>query len=76
MLGSAVLSSLTELRARADNPIFVVSSGQLFNVPGVIKNDANKPEPAVTTRLDNIEQMMEAMSKSLKELKQNQSPAL
>ena len=68
VLATAVIGSIQELKGRVDNPTFVVSSGSLFQVPGVIK-DAVQVEPAVTARLDNIERMMETLSKGFKDLK-------
>ena len=67
VLGSNILNSIQELKSRADKPIFVVSSGCLFNVPGVIKDNINV-EPAVTARLEGIEKMVENLSKSFKEM--------
>ena len=68
ILGKAVLESLTELKSRTDNPVFVVTSANLFQVPGVIK-DAVEVEPAVTARLDNIEKMVESLTKGFSEMK-------
>ena len=78
ILATAVIGSLKELKEKADSPVFVVSSEQLFSVPGVLK-DTVKPEPAVTTRLDNIEKAMADVTKALSELKAarvEQFPAL
>ena len=47
---------------------YVVSSGNLFQVPGVIKDNVND-EPAVTARLDNIEKMVENLTKGFNEMK-------
>ena len=68
VLGNAMLESLQELKNREDNPVFVVTSEQLFNVPGVVKDNV-QTEPAVTARLDNIEQMVEALTKGFNEMK-------
>ena len=57
VLASAMLGSMQELKSRADNPVFVASSEQLFQVPGVVK-DSVQVEPAVTSRLDNMEKML------------------
>ena len=38
VLGTAMLDSLHKLKARTDNPVFVVSSEQLYQVPGVEKD--------------------------------------
>ena len=46
VLASAMLGSMQELNNRADNPVFVASSEQLFQVPGVVK-DSVQVEPAV-----------------------------
>ena len=78
VLGSNVLASLQELKSRTDRPVFVVSSTNLFQVPGVIK-DCVQAEPAVTARLDSIEKMVENLAKGFKEMKDakpNQWPTL
>ena len=78
VLGSNVLASLQELKSRKDRPVFVVSSTNLFQVPGVIK-DCVQAEPAVTARLDSIEKMVENLAKGFKEMKDakpNQWPTL
>ena len=49
-----------------------MSSANLFQVPGVIKDRVNA-EPAVTARLDNIEKMIENLSKGFNEIKSNQN---
>ena len=72
VLGSNLLASLQELKGRDDKPVFVVSSSSLFQVPGVIK-DTVHAEPAVTARLDNIERMVENLSKGFKEMKAGQA---
>ena len=48
--------------------MFVVTSSSLALVPGVVKNNV-RAEPAVSARLDNIEKMMEDLSKGLTEIK-------
>ena len=78
ILGIAVLGSLQELKNRTDNPVYIVTSSNLFQVPGVIK-DRVQAEPAVTARLDNIERMVETLTKGFKEMKDTKSaqwPAL
>ena len=78
VLSNAMLLSLAELKARADKPVFIVSSKNLSKVPGVVK-DCVQAEPAVTARLDNIEKMVEGLAKGFKDMKaanQNQWPAL
>ena len=78
VLGSAVLASLQELKSHADPPVFVVTSTSLAMVPGVIKSTV-KAEPAVASRLDNMEKIMEELSKGFKEIKSSQEtqwPAL
>ena len=78
ILGSNILASLQELKNVADPPAFVVTSTSLAFVPGVVKSNV-EAEPAVTARLDNIEKMMENLSKGFSELKKgqpNQWPAL
>ena len=72
VLAAAVIGSIQELKSRVDSPVFVVSSGSLFQVPGVLK-DAVEVEPAVTARLDNIEKMMETLNKGFKEIKEASS---
>ena len=55
-----------------------MTSTSLAFVPGVVKSNV-EAEPAVTARLDNIEKMMENLSKGFSELKKGQSnqwPAL
>ena len=55
-----------------------MTSSNLPQVPGVIK-DSVQAEPAVTARLDNIEKMVESLTKGFKEIKstkQNQWPAI
>ena len=68
VLGNAMIESLQELKSRKDNPVFVVTSEQLFQVPGVVK-DSIQAEPAVTARLDNIEKMVEGLTKGFNEMK-------
>ena len=78
ILASAVYSSIMELKGRDDKPNFVASSEGLFLVPGVLK-DTVRAEPAVTARLDNIEKVMEEITRALGELKAsrvNHFPAL
>ena len=78
VLGGHMLASLQELKSRADRPVFVVSSTNLFQVPGVIK-DCVHAEPVVTTRLDSIEKMVENLAKGFKDMKdakQIQCPTL
>ena len=72
VLGTAMHGSMQELKARTDNPVFVVSSEKLFQVPG-IKKDTVQAEPAVTSRLDNIEKMVETLIKGFSEMKASQS---
>ena len=71
VLGTAVLSSLQELKSHSDPPVFVVTSASLAMVPGVIKSNV-KADPAVATRLDNMERMLETLSKGMQEMKSNQ----
>ena len=71
VLGTAVLSSLQELKNHADPPVFVVTSASLGMVPGVVKSNL-KAEPAVASRLDNMEKMLETLSKGMQEMKDNQ----
>ena len=68
ILGNAMLESLKELKSREDKPVFVVTSEQLFQVPGVVKDNV-QAEPAVTARLDNIERMVESLTKGFNEIK-------
>jgi tetrahydromethanopterin S-methyltransferase subunit G len=68
VLSNAMLLSLDELKARVDKPVFIVSSTNLFKVPGVVK-DCVQAEPAVTSRLDNIEKMVESLAKGFKDMK-------
>ena len=78
VLGNALLHSLAELKARSDNPVFVVSSSDLPQVPGIVK-DCVQAEPTVTARLDNIEKMIDNLSKGFSDLKASkptQWPAL
>ena len=79
MLGIAVLSSLQELKNHADDPpVFVVTSASLAMVPGLVKSNL-KADPAVASRLDNMEKMLETLSKGMQEIKntqQTQWPAL
>ena len=35
VLGNAVLGSIQELKSRIDNPVYVVTTANLFQVPGV-----------------------------------------
>ena len=67
ILGIAVLANLLELKSKDDAPVFVVSAKNLANVPGVIKNNV-QAEPAVTSRLDNIEKLMEKLAKGMSEM--------
>ena len=71
VLGTAVLSSLQELKSHSDPPVFVVTSASLAMVPGVIKSNV-KADPAVATRLDNMERMLETLSQGMQEMKSNQ----
>ena len=78
VLGTALLASLDQLKSRTDHPVFCVTSSNLPNVPGAIK-DTVQAEPAVTARLDNIEKMVESLSKGFNEMKsakQSQWPAI
>ena len=78
VLGTAVLSSLQKLKNESDPPVFVVTSASLAMVPGVIKSNV-KADLAVTSRLGNMEKMLETLSKVMQELKSNQNtqwPAL
>ena len=78
VLGTAMLGSMQELKSRTDNPVYVVSSEQLYQVPGVVK-DSVQAEPAVTARLDNIEKMVETLTKGFNDMrasKVEQFPAL
>ena len=68
ILGSNLVASLQELKGKDDRPIFVVSSSNLYQVPGVIK-DTVQADPAVTARLSSIEKMVENLSKGFKEIK-------
>ena len=68
VLGKAMLTSLDVLKARADHPVFCATSSNLSNVPGVIK-DRVQAEPAVSARLDNIEKMVENLSKGFNEMR-------
>ena len=68
VLGSNLIGSLQELKNRADKPIFIVSSANLSQVPGVVKDNVGA-EPAVTARLDNIEKMVENLTKGFTEMK-------
>ena len=68
VLCNALLLSLGELKARSDCPVFVVTSANLSKVPGVIK-DTVKVEPAVTARLDNIEKMVENLTRDFSAIK-------
>ena len=68
VLGNALLLSMSELKARGDRPVYVVSSSSLAQVPGVVK-DSVKAEPVVTARLDNIEKMIENLTKDFSDLK-------
>ena len=68
VLGNAMIESLQELKSRKDNPVFVVTSEQLFQVPGVVKDNV-QTEPAVTARLDNIEKMVETLTKGFNDMK-------
>ena len=68
VLCNALLLSLGELKARSDCPVFVVTSANLSKVPGVIK-DTMKVEPAVTARLDNIEKMVENLTRDFSVMK-------
>jgi hypothetical protein len=65
-LGIAVLCGLQELKSGADPPVYVVSTSNLFQVPGVIRVNV---EPAVTARLDNIEKMVQSLTKGFKTMK-------
>ena len=71
ILGTAVIEALHELKGLAEPPVFVVTSTSLTMVPGVVKNNI-QAEPAVTARLDNIEKMMEMLSKGFNEMKNDQ----
>ena len=73
VLSNAMLISLAELKSRADRPVYVVSSSNLAQVPGTVK-DCVQAEPAVTARLDNIERMIENLNKGLNDL-QTSKPA-
>ena len=78
VLANTLLASLDELKGRSDHPVFCVTSSNLANVPGIVK-DRIKAEPAVTARLDNIEKMVESLSRGFAEIKSskiNQWPAL
>ena len=68
VLSNAMLLSLSDLKAREDRPVYIVSSSNLFQVPGVIK-DSVHAEPAVTARLDNIEKMVENLAKGFNDMK-------
>ena len=71
VLGKAVLASMGELKTKDDPPVYYVTSATLSKVPGAIK-DTVQAEPAVTARLDNIEKMMEQLSKGLDEIKSDE----
>ena len=71
ILGTAVIAALQEFKSLAEPPVFVVTSTSLAMVPGVVKNNI-QAEPAVTARLDNIEKMMEMLSKGFNEMKNDQ----
>ena len=62
IIGNNLLGSLHELKSRTDKPVYVVPSDDLFQVPGVVK-DRVQAEPAETARLDNIENMVESLTK-------------
>ena len=72
VLGNNLIGALLDLKNRTNKPVFVVSSANLFQVPGVIKDRVNA-EPAVTARLDNIEKMIENLSKGFNEIKSNRN---
>ena len=72
VLGNNLIGALQDLKNREDKPFFVVSSANLFQVPGVTKDRVNA-EPAVTARLDNIEKMIENLSKGFNEMKSNKN---
>ena len=72
ILGAASLGSLLDLKSRTDRPVFVVSSINLSQVPGVIKDNV-QAEPVVTARIDNIEKMVENLAKGFKEMKSSQA---
>ena len=59
---------MQELKKRADHPVYIVTSSNLYQVPGVIKYSV-QAEPAVTARLDNIEKMVEKLATGSKEIK-------
>jgi hypothetical protein len=71
LLGFAVLSSLQELKNLAEPPVFVVTSASLAMVPGVVKSNL-KADPAVASRHDNMEKMLETLSKGFQEMKNEQ----
>ena len=74
ILGTAVISSLQELKNQADSPIFIVTSLSLAMVPGVVKTTV-QAEPAVTSRLDNIETLSKGFNE-MKNVRKDQWPAL
>ena len=71
ILGTAVLSCLQLLKSQDEAPVFVVTSDSLAMVPGVVKSNV-KADPAVSSRLDNMEKMLENLSKGFQEMKSNQ----
>ena len=78
LLGIGVLTSLKELKNHADPPVFVVTSASLAMVPGVVKSNV-KADPAVASRLDNMEKMLENLFKGMQDMKKSQNeqwPAL
>ena len=72
-LGGNLYSALQDLKSRKDCPIFVVSASMLENVPGVVKDNV-QAEPAVTARLDNIEKMVEKLSKEIRDTRSQKIP--
>ena len=62
LLGTGVITNLLELKNQADPPVYVVTSSSLALVPGVVKSHV-QAEPAVTARLDNMEKMLDNLSK-------------
>ena len=71
IVGANVLNSLHELKSQAEPPVFVVTSTSLALVPGVVKSTL-KADPAVESRLDNMEKLLENLSKGLQEMKNSQ----
>ena len=66
-----MLSSLQELKSHAEPPVFVVTSASLAMVRGVVKSNL-KADPAVASRHDNMEKMLETLSKGFQEMKNDQ----